>query len=254
MDHNHIKDQITSILSDIVERAATLNEGRSQDTLIDLDLALEDTRRLYRLLHELRHFTGSESDEQVSENHAVDEAVDDAVDEAVDETVDEKEMPRGSDDNIREEEEIPPSDPAPETPLQEEKEEQKPPRQIIDVLGGKANQVVADLFSEEDNSLHSRMSGMREDRSIGTRMQRKPIASLREGIGVNEKFLFINELFDGNIQAYNDAITRLNGMNTAAEAFEYLNELTRTHKWEAGRSSATIEMLANYVQRRFLEK
>ncbi len=241
MDHNQIKDQITSTLSDIVERAAMINEQQSTDILIEVDIAMEDSRRLYRLLQQLKHV--------VQQNHAEPSPVADKTPPVVEQS------PPVADKTPPVADKTPPVDErAADAPSLKKDEDYSPQRQVIDVLPGKVNQVVADLFSEDDNSLHSRMSGMKEDRSIGTRMQRKPIANLKEAIGVNEKFLFINELFQGNIQAYNDAIARLNGMGSSAEAFAYLNELTRIQKWDSGRSSATIEMLANYVQRRFLEK
>jgi hypothetical protein len=270
MDHNQIKDQITSTLSDIVERAAMMNEQQSTDILIEVDIAMEDARRLYRLLQQLKQVVQQNHAEQTSPQTEHPGFTADKTPPVVEQTpplADKtphvvEQTPPLADKTPPEVEKTPPlADNTPpvveraaESPSLKKDEEYSSQRQAIDVLPGKANQVVADLFSEDDNSLHSRMSGMKEDRSIGTRMQRKPIANLKEAIGVNEKFLFINELFQGNIQAYNDAIVRLNGMGSSAEAFEYLNELTRIQKWDSGRSSATIEMLANYVQRRFLEK
>jgi len=71
---------------------------------------------------------------------------------------------------------------------------------------------LGEKLSADDNSVHRRIAGLKEDRSIGARMQQHPISNIKEAIGVNEKFLFINELFNGNIQAYNEAIASLNNM------------------------------------------
>ncbi len=126
------------------------------------------------------------------------------------------------------------------------------PKTVLDILSSFSKKTIGDQYVAADNSLNRRISADQEDKSIGARMQQKPIASIKEVIGVNEKFLFINELFHGNIQEYHDAIARLNGMQHMQEAFDFLNKLSEQYSWDANRSSATIERLANYVQRRYM--
>ncbi len=122
---------------------------------------------------------------------------------------------------------------------------------IIDLFSDSPSNAIGDQYRKDDNSLHQRISGQKEDKSIGTRMQQKGISSLKDAIGVNDKFLFINELFNGNIQAYNEAISKLNNSDSLNEAFDYLNELNREFAWDAKRSEQTIEKLAAFVQRRY---
>jgi hypothetical protein len=111
---------------------------------------------------------------------------------------------------------------------------------------------IADRFVSEDNSLHKRLATQKEDRSLGARLQMTPISNLKDAIGVNEKFLFINELFGGNIQIYNEAIVKLNAFQNIDQSFEYLNDLGKTLEWDENRSAQTIEKLAGYVMRRYL--
>jgi len=122
---------------------------------------------------------------------------------------------------------------------------------VIDLLSAYGKKTIGDQYAVQDNSVHQRIAGSKEDRSIGAQMQQKPVSNIKDVIGVNEKFLFINELFDGNIQAYYDAIARLNDFENMQTAFDYLNELSAQFAWDAGRSTVTIEKLANYVQRRY---
>ncbi len=126
---------------------------------------------------------------------------------------------------------------------------QKP---IIDLLPDHRNKTIGERFAEQDNSVHQRIAGSNADQSIGARLQQKPISNIKEVIGVNEKFLFINELFDGNIQEYYDAIARLNDAGNMQLAFDYLNELGKKFSWDNSRSTATIEKLAGYIQRRYI--
>ena len=126
-------------------------------------------------------------------------------------------------------------------------------RAVIDILAEYSDRTIGDAYlKEQDDSLHNRISGDKEDKSIGERMQKQPISNLKDAIGVNEKFLFINELFDGNIQDYQEAIARLNDMEDARAAFDYLNTLGVEYAWDATRSADTIQKLAQLVQRRHL--
>ena len=126
------------------------------------------------------------------------------------------------------------------------------PKAIIDLFSEPVEKAIGDQFKSQENSLHQRISQNRNDSSIGTRMQQQPIANLREAIGVNDKFLFINELFHGNIQVYNEVVNNLNNFQDVQGAFNYLNELNQAHSWDHTRSAATIEKLANFVQRRYM--
>ncbi len=157
-----------------------------------------------------------------------------------------------------------PNEPAaPQEPVKEDKQAPSPPqpkaknndgkRAVIDILSEYSDRTIGDTYlKEQDDSLHKRISGDKEDKSIGERMQKQPIANLKDAIGVNEKFLFINELFDGDIQDYQEAIARLNEMEDARAAFDYLNTLGVEHTWDATRSADTIEKLVILVHRRHL--
>jgi hypothetical protein len=125
---------------------------------------------------------------------------------------------------------------------------------VIDLFNQSQGRSIGDQFGKDDNSLHQRISSQKEDKSIGARLQQHPINNIKDAIGLNEKFLFINELFEGDIQVYNENIAKLNNMGTLKEAFDYLNELTNIHHWDAKRSAETIEKLAGFVQRRYLDR
>ncbi len=124
---------------------------------------------------------------------------------------------------------------------------------IAETVGKSKSKFLGDKYaSDEDTSLNKRLAKMKEDVTIGTRMQHKPIQNLKESIGVNEKFLFINELFEGDIEAYNDAINKLNSFSDIDEAFEFINQLNNTYAWDENHSSETIDKFAYLVQRRYM--
>jgi hypothetical protein len=79
-------------------------------------------------------------------------------------------------------------------------------------------------------------------------MQSKPIKDLSKAIGVNDKFLFIRELFDGNKEHYHEAIQLLNEIPDYEEAENYLKE-TFDWNWEAPVTKKFIEL----IKRKFAE-
>lgn len=75
-----------------------------------------------------------------------------------------------------------------------------------------------------------------------------PIENLAKGIGLNDKFLFSKELFDGNSQKFNATINAINAMNSLEEAEEYINA---NFAWVQNNSVAKHFM--TLVRRRFLK-
>jgi predicted phage tail protein len=89
-----------------------------------------------------------------------------------------------------------------------------------------------------------------EAQSIGDHLQKKPIKSLKSAIGINDKFQFINELFDGKMKSYNEAIDALEQAASGNEAIELFHKMANEHDWDM--ENPAYEQLLNYVERRFL--
>ena len=88
-----------------------------------------------------------------------------------------------------------------------------------------------DLFTDtvEETIADKLKSG--DDPSIATRMQSKKISSLKQAIGINEKFLFINELFGGDLGRYNNVIEEFEQMTTEGSV-THLRELKIQNQWD----------------------
>ena len=63
------------------------------------------------------------------------------------------------------------------------------------------------------------------DNSLAARMQKNRITDLKSAIGINDKFLFINEIFKGHTAEYNKAIEIMNRMDNYHEAIEHLDKI-----------------------------
>jgi uncharacterized membrane-anchored protein YhcB (DUF1043 family) len=89
-----------------------------------------------------------------------------------------------------------------------------------------------------------------EDNSLAARLQRKPVADLISAIGINDKFLFLNELFGGSMEKYNKSIRLLNSFSTLLGAKTYMSELQIEFQWDC--NSDAYKKLADLVERRFI--
>jgi hypothetical protein len=111
-----------------------------------------------------------------------------------------------------------------------------------------ANNILPDLFSESTIPIADRLAAQ-PDNSLAARLEKRPITELRKVIGINDKFLFINELFEGNIQIYNHAIDELDGFRSYNGAKTYLIELSVLHGWDP--DSTAAKKLHELIDRKF---
>lgn len=85
--------------------------------------------------------------------------------------------------------------------------------------------------------------------TIADRLKKSPIQDLKKAIGLNQKFLFINELFEGDASAYEESIEILNNAVSMAEALKYFDKnLVSDNDWEEDHPS--VVDLKELVQRR----
>jgi hypothetical protein len=63
-------------------------------------------------------------------------------------------------------------------------------------------------------------------------MLRQPIDDLKKGIGLNEKFMYIRELFENEHQNFTNEITALNNQMNIEQANELLTEMIHQRQWD----------------------
>lgn len=83
---------------------------------------------------------------------------------------------------------------------------------------GDESTILGDNFSHLSNRFNEQLGNMRHDDDISSQMHTKPISSLIEAIGLNDKFFFMKEIFNGNKEAYTQAIGRLENSASIADA------------------------------------
>jgi hypothetical protein len=90
---------------------------------------------------------------------------------------------------------------------------------------------------------------MGNDHSLAAKLQQTPGRDLKSVIGINDKFLFVNELFGGSMEKYNKSIENLNDLKTLNGAMIYLNELKIELLWNS--SNEAYLKLRELVTRKF---
>lgn len=85
---------------------------------------------------------------------------------------------------------------------------------------------------------------------IGTLLNNEPIKELKKGIGINDRFLFVQELFRGDESMYERSIKTIDGFAIYPEAqFWIQRELKLKIGWNE--DSATVKHFDQLVKRRF---
>jgi hypothetical protein len=107
-----------------------------------------------------------------------------------------------------------------------------------------------DLFSTvSDNMLANKLTESGTDNSLAGRIQKERLQNIRSAIGINEKFLFVNEIFKGDLSRYNRVIDELNAMQTKQGADTYLMELKIEGQF--GNDHQAFEKLKEIVGRKY---
>jgi hypothetical protein len=86
------------------------------------------------------------------------------------------------------------------------------------------------------------------DNSLAAKIQKNTIADIKSAIGINDRFLFINTIFNGDAEAYRSAIDFFNAAGTYREALQLFDEIK--HKYNL-KDEPALARLMEIVARKF---
>ena len=105
-----------------------------------------------------------------------------------------------------------------------------------------------DIICQNGTSLNDRLKS--EKTELAEVLIDSPIRDLKKGIGINDRYVFVNELFRGDEAMYERSIKTINGFRILAEAEYWMErELKVKLGWDDGK--ATTQHFYQLVKRRF---
>lgn len=92
---------------------------------------------------------------------------------------------------------------------------------------------------------------LREDKTeVATVLQAAPVRDLKKAVGINDRYLFVNELFRGDESMYERSMKTINGFSIYPEAQYWIErELKVKMGWDEG--CETVKLFDQLVRRRF---
>lgn len=97
--------------------------------------------------------------------------------------------------------------------------------------------------NSDQKPLNKALAAPPEKPSIAASHARKKASNIRSTITLNQRFMFTNELFNGDTQAFNQALDQLDSYHSYVEAYQYtMRHYARQYNWEED-SEASQEFL-----------
>ncbi len=85
---------------------------------------------------------------------------------------------------------------------------------------------IGDKFSHLSNRFNEQMGSRKGEDDLDETVNTKPLRSLTEAIGINDRFFYIREIFNGNKEEYNQAILRLENAGNIKDARDIIMSYT----------------------------
>jgi len=111
------------------------------------------------------------------------------------------------------------------------------------------NHVIEKPNLDNSTSINDSFAIGAPEKTVADKLRQQPIKDLKSAIGLNQKFLFMNDLFEGENEKFNDAINKINSFKNLQEALAYIDSEISS-AWDKENSSVINFM--DLVERRFM--
>lgn len=249
------KELIKNITSEIQDIYSATNRFEHSEKIhpLDIDLALSKVRNLYDLL--LKLDSGSKQYTEIQEKEISTAIKEDEQKAETEVTKEPNDKPLGAETKAeKEEKEIKndqPKDHEPEFVIESgSKEENNEDGHSEDHEHKSKNapEIIADKFHSK-KFVHDNISKKNVKKDVSSKMQSKPISDINTAIGLNDKFIFIRELFGNDKNQYHETVQILNNFDTFENAVEFLDE---NFDWDPDDSNYV--RLKELVRRKYASK
>ncbi len=127
--------------------------------------------------------------------------------------------------------------------------EVKPKTQQSSTTDKQPGEIIADKYQGTKKFRNETLSGQTVRKDISSQQQNKPIGDLIKAIGINDKFLFTKELFNGDAGLYNSTVKKLNQFTDITEAMIFIHE---NFSWKSDNEAAN--RFIDLVRRKLLNE
>ena len=244
MEKSIIKKEIQILLEAIQEQYEIISEYPDFIPKIEFDMIMENVRKLYEAFHRLQRLNDPMT---FIEKKPVPETPDHQPPTPDHQPLTTNHQPPTPDHQPLTTNHQPPTpDHQPPTTNHQPLTTDHQPPSAVKKTQRKARISDPELFPAEEPAFNSRLKEARE-KSLGPKVSRHE--SLKASIGINDKFMFINDLFDGNLRGYNELIEKLGSFTTLQQALEFLEQAMRKNDWS--RASHALSRLQEILAGRF---
>jgi len=249
MEIKYTIEILTKDIQDIEKLVANLGNSMEASS-IELDLALSKLRNVYEILTMIKADRLHEliKDETVEEKSSMEPQTEPESEFSPEpESIPEPEL-QAEPEPEPELEAQPEPEPEPEPELQKEPEPEAQPEPIPEPESGKDTDdptILAEKFSSE-SSINENLAEITGNTS-DARVLGQPIENISRNIGINDRFLIIRELFDGDSDRFTSLINELDRAENYQAASEILNQ-----QFAGTTDHEGVEILAGLLKRRFI--
>lgn len=238
MENNSRLRMIAEQIDELIQLIRKINESRQQVYRIDVDLALEKVRRIYENLNHLdvQSAISIHDLKDKIKDHTEITKEESGLEAPVEFSISKEPQDDSSSINESVEEVV--------SSTKEEKVKETPPS-LIDLFSTTSAQ--EKVIGKK--TVVEKMAEQKPVEIVADKIGKKKISGLNQVIGINEKFFFINELFEGNMKEYKKAIDELDQCESYARAVECLKTLIENNGWD--KSNEAYGMLLGFVERKF---
>lgn len=263
-DEKNIVLEMKRLLGRMMVQVDYMYRNDREMSRLDLDIMMERTREFYELLCD---YQSDKVVKEVVEQEPVSTEINEGGElinrdvefeiETPEEVLDEPEVTEEKADEEtemsfeEENEEVA----EPQEEVVENQEET--PENIEEESAEENNEVAAededeeDWEDEDDEVFHVEPTASEpEDNSLAAKLTRAHVDDIRLALGINDKVMIINDLFNGSVERYNKSIDALNDFPTLSGARVYMSELQIELQWDT--ECQSYKMLNDLVERRFI--
>ena len=122
---------------------------------------------------------------------------------------------------------------------------------LLDAIKESKEEVNEPEIPTDDQSLNEKLNASPSAASLSEKLKKQPINDLITAIGINQKFLFMNDLFEGERDEFHNSLSELNKFDSFLDADNYIkNNLMVKYNWDMENQSVVRFM--ELVERRYL--